>query len=270
MSAPQTIKTIVIIGATSGIGEQFARRFHALGKKVIITGRRAERLSSLKSELGSNVESYQWDITDFENLSAQGSQILSANPDINSVFIVSGLGSLFSFLDPSTSTEAKIIAECNTNVTAQMLLARIFVPHLHSLALKGEPATLLLMGSGMGFLPLGFFPVYSATKTATHSLAIALRQQISRVSDANAKGKFNVVEVVAPYVATDFGKDFRNASLPTPLPLKEFMDDAMVGLDEVDENGKPPKEVTVGSAKPRAELWRASIGKYMNEIGLDC
>ncbi len=43
--------TILIIGATSGISEAFARRFHGLGKKVIITGRRADKLDALAKEL---------------------------------------------------------------------------------------------------------------------------------------------------------------------------------------------------------------------------
>ena len=47
----QKMKTILIIGATSGIGEGFARRFHSMGKRVVITGRREERLSALAKEL---------------------------------------------------------------------------------------------------------------------------------------------------------------------------------------------------------------------------
>ena len=62
------IQTILIIGATSGLGEQFARRFHALGKKIVATGRRADRLDALKAELGSNFETYPWDILDLANL----------------------------------------------------------------------------------------------------------------------------------------------------------------------------------------------------------
>ena len=44
-------KTILIVGATSGLGEGFVRRFHAQGKKVIATGRRVERLRALQKEL---------------------------------------------------------------------------------------------------------------------------------------------------------------------------------------------------------------------------
>ena len=56
LTAPITIMsarihTILIIGGTAGIGEQFARRFHALGKKVIVTGRNQDKLSELAKEL---------------------------------------------------------------------------------------------------------------------------------------------------------------------------------------------------------------------------
>ena len=44
-------KTVLIVGATSGLGEGFVRRFHAQGKKVIATGRRVERLQALQKEL---------------------------------------------------------------------------------------------------------------------------------------------------------------------------------------------------------------------------
>lgn len=43
--------TILIVGGTSGIGEGIARRFHALGKTVIVTGRRQDRLDALEKEL---------------------------------------------------------------------------------------------------------------------------------------------------------------------------------------------------------------------------
>lgn len=269
MSIINSIKTILIIGATSGLGEQFARRLHAMGKKVIITGRRADRLSSLKTELSSDVETYQWDITDLESVSSRASAITAAHPDINSVFIMAGFGSFFSFLDPATSSDAKIIAECTTNVTAQMLLTRAFMPYLASKAAKGHPASYLLMGSGMGFVPNGAFPVYVSTKAATHALAVALRQNVSKAQDERVKSNLSIIEVVAPYVATDFDKEFRNPNGPPPMPLEGFMDDALSQLAASGEDGKPPKEVAVGTAQPRVKLWRDGVGQYMKQVGME-
>jgi uncharacterized oxidoreductase len=268
MSVLNSIKTILIVGATSGIGEQFARRLHSLGKKVIITGRRVERLSSLKSELGSNIETYQWDITNLNAVSSQASAILHAYPDINSVFVVSGVGYLLNFLDQSSSTDASIINECNTNVTAQMLLTRTFFPHLASIAAKGQPASYLLMGSGMGFVPNALFPVYVSTKAALHALAVALRLEVTSSKDENVKTNLSVVEVVAPFVDTDFAKDI-TVPLPPAMALGEFMDSAMEKLGAMGEDGKPPKEVAVGTAQARLDLWRNGVGKFLKEAGFD-
>jgi len=44
-------KVLLITGATSGIGEAFARRFAKEGYNLIITGRRKEKINSLASEL---------------------------------------------------------------------------------------------------------------------------------------------------------------------------------------------------------------------------
>ena len=48
------IKTALITGATSGIGEATAKKLHAIGYQIIATGRRLDRLEKLKSDLGSD------------------------------------------------------------------------------------------------------------------------------------------------------------------------------------------------------------------------
>lgn len=265
------IQTILIIGATSGLGEQFARRFHALGKKIVATGRRADRLDALKAELGSNIETYPWDILDLANLTKHATKILTQHPDIDTVFQVAGVMDSFSYLDPASSTEELNIAEINTNFTARFILARTFIPYLQTKAKSGTASTYMLMSSGLAFIPVGHFPIYDATQAATHSLAVCLRQQINGQPDDSVKKNFHVIEIVAPYVATDLAKDFRDrVPLPPPMDPTDFIDNAMDGMAKSDTEGKPLKEIAVGFAAVGVGLWRDSIGKQLEKMGMAC
>lgn len=142
------------------------------------------------------------------------------------------------------------------------------MPHLSALAAKGQKSSFLLMGSGIGFAPNPFFPVYGSTKAAIHALAVALRQSVNKAEE-KIKTNLSIVEVAPPYVATDFDKGFRNPKGPQPMPLEEFMDETMKGLSELGEDGKTIREVAVGSAGPRVDLWRGSLGKYLKEAGME-
>jgi NADP-dependent 3-hydroxy acid dehydrogenase YdfG len=50
-------KTVLITGATSGIGEACARKYAADGDRLILTGRRADRLNALKTKLEKDFSS---------------------------------------------------------------------------------------------------------------------------------------------------------------------------------------------------------------------
>lgn len=57
-------KTILITGATSGIGKATAIHFAALGARLILCGRRQERLNQLKDELPTVVHTLNFDVRD--------------------------------------------------------------------------------------------------------------------------------------------------------------------------------------------------------------
>ncbi|MEO1588896.1 MAG: SDR family NAD(P)-dependent oxidoreductase, partial [Bacteroidota bacterium] len=57
-------QTILITGATAGIGEAIARLFAQHGYRLILTGRRQERLNSLKAALDAEVHTMCFDVRD--------------------------------------------------------------------------------------------------------------------------------------------------------------------------------------------------------------
>ena len=60
-------KTILITGATAGIGAASARRFAAGGWRVIATGRRGDRLRALSDEIGEACLPLELDIRDLDS-----------------------------------------------------------------------------------------------------------------------------------------------------------------------------------------------------------
>ena len=69
------MKTAIIVGATSGIGEALARAMINQGYRVGITGRRLERLTALQAEFGDQCRTAQFDITETESATRAFSEL---------------------------------------------------------------------------------------------------------------------------------------------------------------------------------------------------
>ena len=61
-------KTVLITGATAGIGLAIAKSFANLGDRLILTGRRAERLQELRDSLPASVLPLNFDIRNLEEV----------------------------------------------------------------------------------------------------------------------------------------------------------------------------------------------------------
>ncbi|KAI1385141.1 NAD(P)-binding protein [Hypoxylon trugodes] len=269
------INTILIIGATSGLGEAFARRFHALGKTVIATGRRQAKLDALAQEL-KGLETRTFDISDLDSLPANVESLLKDFPNLDSVVINAGIQKNFSFFDPASITSETIINEINTDLTGPTLLVRLFVPHLAELARVGTKTNLFLTSSALAYAPFSFYPAYCPSKAGAHTLAKVLRQQLSNAPD-EIKKNMNVVEIVPPYVDTGLDGEHRDAvndlqggpeqAFP-PMLLEEYIEKFFETLDQLEPDGSIKKEVAVGFGQLVVDTWRGSFGKLLEQVGL--
>ncbi|KAL8935339.1 MAG: hypothetical protein Q9211_004747 [Gyalolechia sp. 1 TL-2023] len=252
--------TILMIGGTSGLGEGLARRFYAAGKKVIVTGRRQERLGALQKEM-SGLSTHRMDIGDMATLPKQVADVLAAYPKIDTVIAMAGIQKSFNFKDSKSSSPESIQSEVNTNVTAPMILAQLLVPRLLSLQ---RPTTFVVVSSGLAFVPVPPYPVYCPTKAAVHSFAIALRAQLAGTS-------CNVIELVPPYVDTALDAEHRARNIAAqggeekamkPMALDEYLESAMAGFKRGD------KEIATGFSKTGVSAWREAFDPVLKQLGI--
>lgn len=167
--------TILITGVTAGFGQATARRFAAAGWRVIGTGRRAERLAELKSELGEAFHGAAFDITDESAMKAA----LSALPEPFKAIdvLVNNAGLALGTKPAQDSSLADWKTMIATNVTGLVALTHHLLPGL--IARKGA---IINLASVAAIYPYSGGNVYGGTKAFLRQFSLGLR------SDLHGKG----------------------------------------------------------------------------------
>ena len=167
------MKTAIIIGATSGIGREVARRLAADGWRVGAAGRREERLVELQKEYGT--DSVVYEVVDITKADApQAIDRLLAKTGAPDLFLhVSGVGRQNRQLDESIDP-----AVMETNCTG---LARV-LPHFLNYV-KSNPdynqshkVHIAVVTSVAGTMGIGVSAAYSASKKMQSTYVSALCQ----------------------------------------------------------------------------------------------
>lgn len=167
-------KTVLITGATSGIGEATARAFAAEGFAVIITGRRAERLQQLKAELkeqyGAEVCVASFDVRDEAMCNAAIEALPERFADIDILVNNAGLAAGLEHLNEGSSTDWN--AMIDTNVKGLLYISRAVVNRMIA---SGKRGHIVNLGSTAGTQVYENGNVYCATKHAVHALSQGMR-----------------------------------------------------------------------------------------------
>ena len=165
-------KTILITGATSGIGEACARKFAVMGSNLILNGRNMDKLERLKHELtalGIEILTLPFDVRDRQAMhqaldSLQG-QWKAIDVLINNAGLVLGMdkeheGSL---------DEWDVVID--TNIKALLAMTRMVVPGM----VERGCGHVINIGSIAGDAAYAGGSVYCATKAAVKALSDGLR-----------------------------------------------------------------------------------------------
>ncbi|MDP4084982.1 MAG: SDR family NAD(P)-dependent oxidoreductase [Bacillota bacterium] len=229
--------TVLITGGATGIGLAFAERFLKNGNKVIVVGRREEKLQEAKENFPELITKV-CDVSNTVDRLALFDWVTINYPEVNVLVNNAGIQQRVNLLD-ATKDWDYYQNEISINVDGPIHLTLLFLPHF----MKKEYAAFLNVSSGLSITPGVWVPIYSATKAAIHSFTLSLRHQLE---DLN----IDVVEILPPAVNTDLG----GVGLHTfGAPLPDFVDAIFEGLENDEE------EIGFGGSKERLRASRDEI-----------
>ena len=187
------MKTVLITGATSGIGEACARRFARGGYRLVLTGRNEEKLKALCEELettGTEVRSLVFDVREREAATAAMAS-LDVVPDvlINNAGLALGLEKEYDgdYQDWDTMID--------TNIKGLLTMTRLVVPCM----VEQGRGHIINIGSVAGDAAYANGNVYCATKAAVKALSDGLRIDL-------AETPLRVTNVKPGLVETNFSR----------------------------------------------------------------
>ena len=213
-------RIVVITGATSGIGHEFAVRFAAEGATVIACGRNDTALRNLQ-ERYSAIEVVHCDITEISDLDALKEFIQQRYARVDMLVNNAGIMERIDFLN-TPITDERIANEIAVNLTAPILLTQRLLPLLRS----GQNPLIMMITSGYALLPATHAPTYSATKAGLRSFTMALRRQLRGVG-------IRVVEVLPPLVDTPATRSVKQPKMPAASLVDTVLREISRGKDEI-------------------------------------
>lgn len=226
-----TQSSVLITGASSGIGATYAERFARRGHDLVLVARDNTRLQTLAAHLrqehGVAVDVVQADLTCTRDLEAVEAR-LREDATIGILINNAGVAQAGSFLEQTAQSLSDLIT---LNTTALTRLASAIAPRL---VLAGEGA-IVNIGSVVGLAPEFGMTVYGASKAFVLFLSQGLSLELS------AKGVY--VQAVLPAATrTEIweraGIDIN--TLAEVMDVDELVDAALIGFDRRELVTIPP------------------------------
>jgi len=211
-------KTVVLTGASGGIGGALAEELASKGARLVLIGRNTEKLSKLAELLGEGHSVVSCDIATADGRETIISYCQALESGVDMLVNNAGIGAFKSF---DKTEEEQVISLIHTNLTSTILLTQAMLPILQA----QKSSQIVNVGSAFGSIGFPGFVVYSASKFGLRGFTEALARELSDSSVA--------VRYFAPRATktplNDANVDALNAALDTHVDepsqvAKEFVE----------------------------------------------
>lgn len=172
----QAYRSALVTGASSGIGEAFARELASRGADLVIVARRTDRLESIAAELRDQhrveVEVHAADLTEPDQLRAVGNRLADPSRPIELLVNNAGFGTAGRFAELPLAREEEQIG---LNVLALVRLTHAVLPSM----IERRHGGVLNVSSMAGFLAAPFSATYCATKSYVTTFSESLHGEVA-------------------------------------------------------------------------------------------
>jgi NAD(P)-dependent dehydrogenase (short-subunit alcohol dehydrogenase family) len=236
MTAATTARTVLVTGASAGIGQATALRLRALGFTVYAAARRAERLEAL---VDRGVRPLPLDVTDHAALEAAVKEITDATGGVDVLVNNAGYGEYGAIEDVPL---ARARHQFETNVFGAARLVQLVLPGMRARGV-GRIITVTSVG-GRAHTPLDAW--YHATKFALEAIHDCLRMEVAPFG-------IDVVLVEPGGVATEWGaiaaRNVRATSGTGPYAGQAEAIATVFDPDTMNARSSPPELIAAVIAK---------------------
>ena len=168
------MNTTLITGASSGIGEAFARKLAAQGRNVLLVARSEDKLITLCNELGRlnsiRAQHIAMDLSDPDSPARLFDEAKKRGLTVDTLINNAGFGAMGDFSKIDLDRQLNTI---DLNVSAVVDLTYRFLAPMR----ERKQGAIINVASTAGFQPVPFMAVYAATKAFVLSFSEALWEE---------------------------------------------------------------------------------------------
>uniref|UniRef100_A0A8C0J6A6 Dehydrogenase/reductase SDR family member 7B n=1 Tax=Chelonoidis abingdonii TaxID=106734 RepID=A0A8C0J6A6_CHEAB len=167
---------VVITGATSGLGKECAKAFHAAGSRLVLCGRNSERLQDLVQELSAKTHkpfTVIFDLSDTKMVVSAAEEILKCVGHVDILINNAGISYRGSILDTGMDVDKKVM---ETNYFGPIAFTKALLPSM----IKRQQGHIVVISSVQGKISIPFRSAYAASKHATQAFFDCLRAEMEQ------------------------------------------------------------------------------------------